>query len=83
MELGGRAMYHAKVVLVKDKENKRTRKASPTTNSPRCARNWPTCSCVLLPLSSYNLENSGILALAGMGYCQTGDRMAFDMIGLL
>jgi hypothetical protein len=58
-------MYHAKVVPVKDKENKRTRKTSPSANSPRCARNWLTCSCVLLPLSPENLENSGILAPCG------------------
>jgi hypothetical protein len=29
MELGGRATYHAKAVPLWDKENKRTRKASP------------------------------------------------------
>jgi hypothetical protein len=38
MELGGRAAYHAKAVPVRDKENKRTRNASPSANSPRCAR---------------------------------------------
>jgi hypothetical protein len=43
MELGGRVAYHAKVVPVRDKENKRTRNASPSANSPRCARNWPIC----------------------------------------
>jgi hypothetical protein len=67
MELGGRTVYHAKVVSVRDKENKRTRKASPSSNSPSCARNWPTCSCVLLPLSLENLENSSILAPCGYG----------------
>jgi hypothetical protein len=65
MELRGRAMYHAKAVPIKDKENKRTRKGSPSANSPRCARNCPTCSYVLLPLSPENLENSGILAPCG------------------
>jgi hypothetical protein len=58
-------VYHAKAVPVRDKENKRTRKASPSANSPRCARNWTTCSCVLLPLSPENLENSGILVPLG------------------
>jgi hypothetical protein len=57
--------YHAKAVPVRDKENKRTRKASPSANLPRYARNWPICSCVLLPLSPENLENFGILAPCG------------------
>jgi hypothetical protein len=65
MELGGRAAYHAKAVLVRDKENKRIRNASPSANSPRCARNWPMCLGVLLPFSPENLENSGILAPCG------------------
>jgi hypothetical protein len=65
MELGGRAVYHAKAVPVRDKENKRTRNASLSTNLPRCARNWPMCSCVLLAFSPENLENSGILAPRG------------------
>jgi hypothetical protein len=39
MELGGRVAYHAKAVPVRDKENKRTRNASPSANLPRCARN--------------------------------------------
>jgi hypothetical protein len=60
-------MYHAKAVPVRDKENKRTRKASPSANLSRLARNKPTCSCVLLPVSLENLENSGILSLMGMG----------------
>jgi hypothetical protein len=64
MELGGRVAYHAKVVPVRDKGNKQTRKDSPSANSPRCARNRPICSCVLLPFSS---ENSGILAHCGYG----------------
>jgi hypothetical protein len=67
MELGGRAAYHAKVVPVRDKENIRTRNASPSANSPRCDRNWPMCSCVLLPFLPENLENSGILAPYGYG----------------
>ena len=67
MELGGKAAYHAKAVPVRDKENKRTQNASPSANSPRCARNWPICSCVLLPFSLENLENSRILAPCGYG----------------
>jgi hypothetical protein len=67
MKLGAMAAYHAKAVPVRDKENKRTRKAFPSANSPMCARNWPTCSCVLLPLSLENLENSSIFAPCGYG----------------
>jgi hypothetical protein len=67
MELGGRAAYHAKAVPVRDKENNRTRNASPSANSPRCARNWPMCSCVLLSFSPENLENSYILTPSGYG----------------
>jgi hypothetical protein len=67
MELGGRAAYHAKAIQVRDKENKRTWKASPSANSPRCTRNWPTCSCVLLPLSPKFLKNSGILIACRYG----------------
>jgi hypothetical protein len=67
MELGDRATYHAKAVPVRDKENKRTRKASPSANSRRCARNCPICSFVLLPFSPENLENSDILSPCGYG----------------
>jgi hypothetical protein len=67
MELGGRAAYHAKAIPVRDKENKRTRNVSPSINSPRCARNWPICLCVLCSFSPENLENSGILAAYGYG----------------
>jgi hypothetical protein len=35
--------YHANVVLVNHNENKRTRNASVSANSPNCARNWPMC----------------------------------------
>jgi hypothetical protein len=35
MEIGGGAAYHTKAVPVRDKENKRTRKASPSANSPQ------------------------------------------------
>jgi hypothetical protein len=41
--------YHANVVPVKDNENKRTRNASVSTNSPNCARNWHMCSRLLFP----------------------------------
>jgi hypothetical protein len=67
MKLGGRAAYHAKAVPVRDKKNNRTRNASPSANSPRRARNWPMCSCVLLPFSLENLENSRILAEREIG----------------
>jgi hypothetical protein len=43
MELGGRAAYHAKEVLVRDKENKRTRNASTSANSPRCVLGTGLC----------------------------------------
>jgi hypothetical protein len=33
--------YHANAIPVKDNENKRTRNASVSANSPNCARNWP------------------------------------------
>jgi hypothetical protein len=72
-----------KAVPVRDRENKRTRKASPSANLSRCARNWPICSCVFLPLLPKNLKNFGILALEGMRQCRTNDRMTFDMIALL
>jgi hypothetical protein len=67
MELGGKVAYHEKAVQVRDKENKRTRKASPSANSPRCSRNWPICSCVLLPFSLEKIENFVILAPCGYG----------------
>jgi hypothetical protein len=60
-------VYHAKAVPIRDKENKQTRNASPSANSPMCARNWPICSCVLLPFSPENIETSGILAPCGYG----------------
>jgi hypothetical protein len=58
MELGGKVAYHANVVPVRDKENRRMRmqKASLSASSCRCARNWPMCSCVLFPHSPKNLE---------------------------
>jgi hypothetical protein len=37
--------YHAKVVSVRDSENKQTWKASLTDNSPSCTRNWPVLMC--------------------------------------
>jgi hypothetical protein len=53
--------YHANVVPVRDNENKWTRNASLSANSPNFARNWPMCSCVLLPWSPEIFVNSGIL----------------------
>jgi hypothetical protein len=41
IELGGKVAYHANAVPVKDNENKRTRNASVSANSPNCAKNWP------------------------------------------
>jgi hypothetical protein len=42
--------YHANAVPVKDNENKRTRNASVSANSPNCAKNWPMCSRVFFSL---------------------------------
>lgn len=50
---------------MKDNENKRTQKASLSTNSPNCAMNWAICSFVLLPCSPKNLEKPGILVSCG------------------
>jgi hypothetical protein len=36
--------YHVNAVPVKDNENKRTRNASVSANSPNCAKNWSMCS---------------------------------------
>jgi hypothetical protein len=44
--------YHANVVPIKDNENKRTRNASVSANSPNYARNWPMCLSVLFPCES-------------------------------
>jgi hypothetical protein len=57
--------YHTNVVHVKDNENKRTRNASVSANSPNCARNWHMCSCLLFPWSLENFANSGILVPCG------------------
>jgi hypothetical protein len=43
--------YHANAVPIRDNENKQTRNAFVSANSPNCARNWPMCSCMLLPYS--------------------------------
>jgi hypothetical protein len=60
--------YHAIAVLVKDNENKRTRNASVSANSPNCAKNWAMCSRVLFPWSPENLAKSGILVPCGYGW---------------
>jgi hypothetical protein len=49
MELGGKVAYHANTVPVRDNENKRTRNASVSGNSPNCAKNWPICLRVFFP----------------------------------
>jgi hypothetical protein len=60
--------YHANEVPVKDNENKRTRNASVSANSPNCAKNWPMSSRVLFPWSSEIFANSGILVPYGYGW---------------
>jgi hypothetical protein len=57
--------YHANVVPVKDNENKRTRNAYVSANSPNRARNWSMCSPVLFPRSPENFANLGILVPCG------------------
>jgi hypothetical protein len=57
--------YHVNAIHVKDNENKCTRNASVSTNSPNCAKNWYMCSLVLFPWSPKNFENSGILVPCG------------------
>jgi hypothetical protein len=57
--------YYAKAVPVRDNENKRTRNASLSTNSPNCTRNWPNCSCALLLWSPKIFVNLGILVPCG------------------
>jgi hypothetical protein len=59
--------YHANAVCVKDNENKRTRNASVSANSPNYAKNWSMCSRVLFPWSPENSANSGILVPCGYG----------------
>jgi hypothetical protein len=61
-------VYHANTVPVKDNENKRTRNASVSANSPNCAKNWHMCSRVFFPWSPENFANSGILVLCGYGW---------------
>jgi hypothetical protein len=53
--------YHANAIPVKDNENKCTRNASVSANSPNCSKSWPMCSRVLFPWSPENFANSGIL----------------------
>jgi hypothetical protein len=59
--------YYANEVPIKDNENERTRNASMSAYSHNCAKNWPMCSRVLLPWSTKNFANSGILVLCGYG----------------
>jgi hypothetical protein len=72
--------YHVNAVPVKDNENKRTRNASVSTNSPNCAKNWSICSRVLFPWSPENFANSGILVPCGYGDGQNGYHKVSDMI---
>ena len=67
MELGGSVAYHVNVVPIKDNENKRTRNASVSANSPNCAKNWSMRSRVLFPWSPEKIANSGILVPYGYG----------------
>jgi hypothetical protein len=57
--------YHANAVPVKDNENKCTRNASVSANSPNCAKNKSMCSRVLFPWSPEDFANSGILVPCG------------------
>jgi hypothetical protein len=72
--------YHAKAVPVKDNENKRTRNASVSANSPNCARN---CLCVH---ACFFLSHPKILQIrvswfpVGMGDDQIGCHKVSDMI---
>jgi hypothetical protein len=61
-------VYHANAVPVRDIENKRTWNVSVSANSPYYARNWPMCSCVLLPWSPKKFANLGILVSWGYGW---------------
>jgi hypothetical protein len=72
--------YHANVVPVKDNENKRTRNASVSANSPNCAKNWLMCSRVLFPWSSKNFANLASWFPVGMGGDQIGYHKVSDMI---
>jgi hypothetical protein len=67
MELGGSVAYQANAVPVKGNENERTRNASVLANSPNYAKNWSTCSRVLVSWSPENFVNSGILVPCGYG----------------
>jgi hypothetical protein len=72
--------YHANTVPVKDNENKRTRNASVSANSPNCAKNWPMCSRVFF------LGRPKILRIrvssfpGGTGCDQIGCHKVSDMI---
>jgi hypothetical protein len=71
--------YHANAVPVKYNENKRTRNASVSTNSPS-AKNWPMCSRMFFPWSPKIFANSCILVPLGMGGDQIGCHKVSDMI---
>jgi hypothetical protein len=74
--------YQANVVPVGDNENKRTRNASVSANSPNYDRNCPMCSCMLLPCSHENFAKLGILVPCGYECSQIDCHRVFDMIAL-
>jgi hypothetical protein len=67
MELGGSVAYHVNAVPVKYNENKRTRNASVSANSPNCAKKWSMCSHVLFSWLPENFAKSDILVPCGYG----------------
>ena len=80
MKLGGRVAYHAKVIPVRDKENKQTRIAS---NRPIRLGVLGTSLYAHVCFSHFTRKLRKALVslpLVDMGQCQTGDHMAFDMI---
>jgi hypothetical protein len=73
-------VYHANAVPVKDNENKRTRNASMSANSPNCAKNWPICSHVFFLGHPKNLQIRVSWFSVGMGGDQIGCHKVSDMI---
>jgi hypothetical protein len=60
-ELGAREVNQVKVVPDNDKGNILNFNALLALASAHYKINWPTCSNVVLPSSTLNLENSGTL----------------------
>jgi hypothetical protein len=71
--------YHVNAVPVKDNENKRTRNASVSANSPNCANNWSMCSRVLFFRHPKTLRIRVFWSPVGMGAGQTGYHKVSDM----